>query len=161
MSSIDQYKHTLIGFIECSSTYDFVYGSKTRMMVIYELEQDIPSDETHFDGKCGDILLGGGSGEAPAFRLSSPEAFHFFSKEMWNDFEELEDLFKSFWSATETYMLCEGFTQNGWNPDTTIELWLAENLCKTIRQVHPKYSNFQFESKQSALTFINKEDRTS
>lgn len=71
MSAINQYSHSYLGDIECPSTYAFVHENETRRIAIYELLEDI-HDEKDFDGKAGDIILGGGSGEAPAFRISVP-----------------------------------------------------------------------------------------
>jgi len=64
MSAIDQYKHHHIGFIECPSRFNIGFIS------IYELLQDIPGDEKDFDGKIGDILIGGGV--AKCLRLGYP-----------------------------------------------------------------------------------------
>ncbi|MBL0132976.1 MAG: hypothetical protein IPP79_02660 [Chitinophagaceae bacterium] len=65
MSSIDQYKHKLIGHITCPSTNSFVDGrEETREIAIYELLENIRATEECFDGKAGDILVGGGRGEA-------------------------------------------------------------------------------------------------
>lgn len=128
MSAIDQYKHKHLGFIECPSTSDFVYNSKTKKIAIYELLENIPHDEKDFDGKIGDIILGGGSGEAPAFRISMPEAISFFTNKNLNNPKNYSDLFRAFWSPTQSYNLCEGFLKNGWSPNIPIEIWLAENV---------------------------------
>src|SRR5580698_6701503 len=110
MSAIDQYKHGLIGFIECPSTYDFVYMNSTRKIAIYELQESVPANENDFDGNAGDIILGGGRGEAPAFRISCPKAFKFFMHERSENFEveAYDKLFKSFWTPTQSFILCEG-----------------------------------------------------
>ena len=66
MSRIDGYKHNHLGFIECPSTYsivDFTKSIKSSRIAIYELLDNISDNETDFDGKAGDILVGGGSGE--------------------------------------------------------------------------------------------------
>ena len=62
----------------CPSSHDFVYDNKKRQIGIYELLEDVPADEDSFDGKAGDILVGGGIGEAAALRISYPDAFDFF-----------------------------------------------------------------------------------
>ena len=129
MSTIDQYKHRHLGFIECPSTFDFVFNNSTRKIAIYELLENIPSNENDFDGKIGDIILGGGSREAPAFRISIPETLNLFTKDNWEDFETPSELFKAFWTPTESYKLCEGFTKFSWPPNSPIEFWLAENIC--------------------------------
>lgn len=130
LSSIDQYKHQLLGFIECPSTFDFVDLNSTRTIAIYKLLEDIPIDETDFDGKVNDIIVGGGSGEAPSFRISIPKIVLFFTEsEGWDDFENINEVFKAFWTPTQSYILCEGFAKLGWKLDEKIENWLAENVC--------------------------------
>ncbi len=141
MSQIDKYQHNLIGFIECPSTFNFVFNNSTRKIAIYELLENITKNENSFDGKVGDIILGGGSGEAPAFRISMPEALNFFFKENWDDFKNYEDLFKTFWNPTQSFILCEGFLKLGWNPSIQIEFWLAENVVKLLQQNFAKYNN--------------------
>lgn len=132
MSSINTYKHQHIGFFKCPSTFDFINNNPTRQIAIYKLLENIPTDETDFDGKAGDIILGGGSGEAPAFRISMPETLYFLAKEGWDDFEMYDDLFKAFWKPTQTYILCEGFSKIGWTPDLSVEYWLAKNICRLV-----------------------------
>ncbi len=155
MSAIDQYKHRLLGFIECPSTFDFVSNCRNRAIGIYELLENIPIEEKDFDGKIGDIILGGGSGEAPAFRISIPMAIYFFTKDGWDDFNNYEELFKTFWNPTESYILCEGFSKLGWRTNTPIEIWLAENICLLINAHIESYSSFKSISKsKSMLSFL-------
>ncbi|MGJ8594121.1 MAG: hypothetical protein ACSHXF_16340 [Aquaticitalea sp.] len=129
MASIDQYQHRLLGFINCPSDYDFVHNNSTRQIAIYELGQDIPSDEKYFDGKTGDILIGGGSGEAPSLRLSIPICLKNILDDNWDGFNGYDKLYKSYWTPTKAFILCNGFIKIGWNPEREIESWLAENLC--------------------------------
>ena len=129
MASIDQYKHRLLGFINCPSDYEIVDNNPTRDIAVYELLEDIPKDETDLDGKIGDILVGGGSGEVPAFRISIPGALDFFVFERDVDFDDHEDVFKAFWTPTESFKLCDGFRKTGWDARRPIEFWLAENIC--------------------------------
>ncbi len=155
MSAVDKWKHECLGFIECPSTFDFVYNNPTRKIAIYQLLEDIPNDEKGFDGKAGDIVLGGGSGEAPAFRVSIPESIYFFTKDDWEGFETHEDLFKAFWSPTQAYTLGEGFVKTGWTPDTPIEFWLAENICLLLIDNFEKYSIYKRNSlSKSVLKFF-------
>lgn len=52
MSAIDQYKHKIITAFECPSTFPFTYNNnQSRTVVIYQLLEDIPHNETSFDGK--------------------------------------------------------------------------------------------------------------
>jgi hypothetical protein len=156
MSAIDSYKHKHLGFIECPSTFDIVYSNPTRKVGIYELLENIPSHENNFDGKVGDIILGGGSGEVPAFRISLPDTIYFFTKDEWDEFNNYDDLFKVFWTPTQSYVLCEGYSKLGWTRDTQIEFWLARNLCLLIID---KLDSFEkYKSKMlstSELTFFN------
>lgn len=150
MSAIDVYKHTLLGFIECPSTNNFIsFDNGSRKIAVYELLENIPSDEDCFDGKIGDILVGGGRGEAPAFRISNPIAFNFFTLEdkfFWDlEFDNLNDVFKAFWTPTESYIFCEGFVKLGWTIDIDIETWLAENVCKLLISTIDKYSIYKTE----------------
>lgn len=150
MSLIDTYKHKLLGFIECPSTYSFVnFNEKTRRIAVYRLLEDVPVGEENFDGKIGDIILGGGSGEVSVFRISSPLAFQFFTldEDAFCDleFECYSDIFKAYWSPTESYILCEGFLKLGWTVERDIELWLAENVCKLLISTIKDYSIYRTE----------------
>jgi|TARA_B110000114_G_C15046085_1_gene379241 hypothetical protein len=51
MATIDTYKYKLLDFFVCPSDFDIVYQNPTRKIAIYQLEQDIPTDEINFDGK--------------------------------------------------------------------------------------------------------------
>lgn len=149
MSAVDQYNHRLLGFIECPSTFDFVYQNSTRKIGVYELLEDIPVDESNFDGKTGDILVGGGKGEVPAFRISIPNAFYYFSSEEWDNFHSYDELFKAFWTPTQSYILCEGFMKIGWNVEINIEQWLAENVCKALIESIKVYSIFKIDTEDN------------
>lgn len=147
MSRIDVYRHNHLGFIECPSSYDFVYASKTRRIAIYELLENIPEDNSDFDGKAGDILVGGGGGEAAALRISNPFAFQFstYDEDKFADlaFDNLEEIFKPFWTPTQSYMFGEGFIKLGWTPDRPLEMWLTENVCKLLVASFDKFSVYQ------------------
>ncbi len=157
MSSIDKYQHNLIGFIKCDSDYDIVYNNSTRLIAVYKLQQDIPNDEQDFDGRKNDILIGGGQGEVPAFRISIPNAIKFFSDEEFDDFVEYSELFKSFWSPTQSFKLCNGFLKMGWDPAESIEFWLAEQVCNLLIKHIPEYSQNRTENLESKLEFIKHE----
>ena len=144
MATIDKYKHKLLGFINCPSDFDIVYNSPVREIAIYELEQDIPNDENDFDGKKGDILIGGGSGEVSVLRLSMPACIHFFFND-WDAFENYDELFKAFWQPTISFKLCNGFRKLGWNPDLDIEFWLAKHICAYLIKHLDMFSNFDSE----------------
>jgi hypothetical protein len=149
MSAIDCYKHELLGFIICPSTYDFVSFSNTREIAIYKLLQSIPEDEDDFDGLSGDILVGGGGGEAPALRISNPKAFDFFASE---DFENVEfttrdDLYKAFWRLNTAFIFCEGYLKLGWEPSWDIESWLAENVCRVLIDSFDEFARYRTHPK--------------
>ncbi len=148
MSAIDAYKHRKLGYIECPSTNSFVdFNEDTRKIGLYELLENIPADEKFFDGKVGDIIVGGGSGEAPAFRISNPIAFQFFTfnEDAFCDleFDSLNEIFKAYWTPTQSYVFCEGFLKLGWTVDTDIEMWLAENVCKLLISTTDMFSIYK------------------
>jgi hypothetical protein len=150
MAAIDQYDHILIGFIKCPSSYDFIHGNNTRLIGIYELLEDVPSDENSFDGKSGDILVSGGRGEAPALRISYPDAFEFFTKDDWNGFFDYDEVFKSFWTPTQAFIFGEGYRRLGCPVDIKIEQWLAENVCRLLIQSNDKYLRFRAAANNSS-----------
>ena len=147
MATIDTYKHKILGFIDCPSTFDFVYNNKTRKIAIYQILEDIPQDEEDFDGKIGDIIVGGGSGETPSLRISNPIAFKFFTYDENKfadiNFNHLTDIFKSFWTPTESFIYCEGFMKLGWTVDQTIEMWLADNVCKLLVATLKEFEDYK------------------
>lgn len=154
MSAIDQYKHRLLGFTECPSSFEIIYSNPIRKVAIYELLEDIPSDEDNFDGKIGDIILGGGRGEVPAFRVAIPEAIYFFIGDNWANSNSQEDLFKPFWTPTQSYKLCEGYAKLGWTTDNEIEFWLAENLCLLLLNKLNSFAKYRNKAlTKSKLTF--------
>lgn len=137
MSSIDQYQHRLLGFVNCPADFEIVKGNLTREIAIYQLLEDVTSDERYFDGKKGDIVVGGGSGEAPAMRISLPESLEYFFKQSGDDGEEV--LYKAFWSPTAAYKFGNGFSKIGWEPRMEMDWWLAKNVCAFVVK---KFSEF-------------------
>lgn len=107
MASIDQYKHRLLGFIECPSSFEFIYLNATREIPVYHLLENIPTSEIDFDGKLGDILLGGGTGEAPAMRISIQKFLRLFLLNEEVDFDHWDELYKTFWTPTESFIYGE------------------------------------------------------
>lgn len=133
MSAIDQYKHECIGKVKCPSCFNIVYASDTKEIPVYRLKEDIPGNEIDFDGKSGDILVGGGSGEAAALRISIPEAIHFYAEENWDNVNKHDEIYKAFWTPTQAYVLCDGFRKLGWEPTTSIEKWITEHVLSFLR----------------------------
>lgn len=139
MSEIDSYKHSCLGMVELN---------KYRIP-IYRLEEDVESyceyQRTHFYGKSGDILFGGGGGEHPAMRISIPEAFIFYSD---GDIGDFEDIHICFWSHTTSYRVGCDLSRAGWIPDYTmansLEGWLTRHILGFIIKEYPKlYETFK------------------
>lgn len=151
MSAIDQYKHKLLGFVECPSSFDIVRHNSTRKIAIYELLENIPVEEDDFDGKVGDIILGGGSGEAAAFRISIPKAMLFFTRKDWYDFENYDELFKTFWTPTESFVFGDGYSKSGWTPAIPIEFWLAEIMCSILVKKFDQFETYKPSNWQSTI----------
>ncbi|MFZ6028183.1 MAG: hypothetical protein ACOYYS_10760 [Chloroflexota bacterium] len=138
MSEIDCYQHQCIGIVECPSSYEIVPGNNShRNVPIYRLEQDA-LDATTWQAKKGDLLLGGGSGESAALRISIPEAIYFFTDEDWDAFETYEEITQAYWSMTDAYVFCEGYRKRGWTPDIHIEMWLAEHIIAFVVREYPQ-----------------------
>jgi|GEM_PF-1955759 len=140
MSSIDQYIYTCLGVIECPMPYRY-FSQQANIqpiqVAIYRLRQDISEFETDFQGSEGDILVGGGGGEAPAMRIRMPEAMLLYTN--WNRFEQeypdllIDELYSTYWSPTQAFMLCTGYETLGWNPENDrIEQWLMEHVVSFL-----------------------------
>src|ERR1700730_3329053 len=120
MSEIDSYKHKCIGIVKCPSSY-WPPGFH-QFIPLYLLEQD--AYDSGFPAKQGDLLLGGGSGESPALRISMPEAIIFFTREDWHkrippeSFETVGDLHRSLyrahWSMNDAFVFGDGYAKLGW-----------------------------------------------
>jgi len=131
MSSIDIYKHKLLDFFECPSDFELVFGNSTKSIAIYELEEDIPEEELAFDGKAGDLLVGGGSGEAEALRISR-KAIEFFKDEDFVEFDSINEILKPFWSPAFAFKIGNGLKKPGWSPNENLEFWLAEKVINQL-----------------------------
>jgi hypothetical protein len=131
MSQIDQYKHECIGIGSCPSSYDIVFGrSDIKEVPLYRLGED--ADD--WQAKKGDLLLGGGSGESAAFRLSMPEALWFSTDAGWEDFEQYDpEVMHAYWDATDAFRFGEGYAKLGWHPDQMpIEAWLEDQILAFV-----------------------------
>lgn len=137
MSEIDSYQHECIGIVVCPSRYEIVHGNDShRNIPLYLLKQDA-LDADSWQAKQGDLLLGGGSGESAAFRLSIPEAIVFFTQEQQTNFAS-DEIAKAYWNANEAFVFCEGYAKLGWTPRDRIEFWLAEHLVAFVLKEYPK-----------------------
>lgn len=161
MSSIDVYSYTCIGEIVCPTPYRIFHGQKNIRPVligIYYLEQNIPEHEDDFQGMFGDILVGGGSGEAPAMLIRMPDAVIRYTKfENIEEMEHFEDKHKTifdhtpyetYWSPTATYILGAGYETLGWNPEKyRLDKWLNDHVLAFLVENYPTY----FEPKAGYL----------
>ncbi len=128
MSEIDQYRHECIGIIVCPSSYPIVRGRDHRNIPLYRVDESAED----WDVKPGDLLLGGGSGESAALRISIPEAIYFNTRESWGDFDSVDQLYHAYWSMNDAYVFCEGYSKLGWRPDKLIETWLVDHILAFI-----------------------------
>ncbi len=136
MSEIDMFNYEIISWISCPSSYPIVSGRPTLKQVpVYLLKEDA----VDFDAKTGDLLIGGGGGESPALRIGLPEAWIYYQGGGQVDWESAH---KCFWSATQAYILCEGYSRLGWAPDESlrgqIESWLTRHVLAFIVRNHPE-----------------------
>lgn len=140
MSEIDQYKHKCIGIGSCPSTYEIVNGNNThRNIPLYRLDENA----SEWDAKQGDLLLGGGSGESKALRVSIPEAILWLTQDDWDEFDSLDNICKAYWSMTNAYIFCDGYIKIGWQPQQPIEIWLVEHIVSFIVKEYPEiYSKY-------------------
>lgn len=134
MSAIDTVWHEIIGQI--------------NGIPIYRLKEDAPEQAPKnfgFDGKKGDVLLGGGSGETAAMRISMPIAMEWFTGKMdWR--EKLEynwhDISKTFWSNNNAYEFIQEYIEMGYVlQDCPIETWLTEHILSYL--THHYYHDYQ------------------
>lgn len=152
MSAIDGYAHTCIGQVDCPSPYEIIAGRRAEWrgtptpVMIYRLDEDVRGSETTFDGKRGDILLGGGNGEAPAMRVSVPEAFYVSTnifvdgeEAVWDGWERMEEIVEAYWSHNDAFTLGAGYALLGWHPDADglIEYWLMDHLLAFLVREYP------------------------
>jgi hypothetical protein len=136
MSAIDQYKYACLGIVQCPTNYK-VSGVYPQIP-LYRLDEDIPADEEDFQGKKGDILLGGGSGESAALRIAIPEAFYFWTREDWCDYDSLDEIIKTYWTPTQAYVFGEGYSKLGWTPENNpLEWWLAQHILNYLASNYP------------------------
>src|SRR5258708_697122 len=108
MSEIDQYKHHCLGIITCPSTYEIVHSNNShRLIPIYRLDE--AASDWH--AKPGDLLLGGGSGESAALRISIPEAIYLSTRADWDDLHSYAEIIHAYWSMNQAYVFGEGYAK--------------------------------------------------
>lgn len=157
MSAIDVYKHEVLGIVECPSTYEIVaHNNSHRTIPLYRLGENAMNDDS-FQGKKGDLLLGGGSGESSALRVSIPETIYFYTHDDWNQFEDIEELYKAYWTCNNAYVFCEGYKKLGWQPNIRIESWLVDQIIDFVLENYlSDYENFNDGSILEHLKYRNK-----
>jgi len=141
MSTIDAYPHKLLGKITCAPDYSFVdFSDSSNELPVYKIEKD--ANESCFVAKAGDILIGGGSGEAPAFRISMPDAIDFYTTE-----DELADVpllqvVQAYWTYTKAFCLGTAFVKLGWKPERhLVEDWLAQHAVSFLIGTTQEYKD--------------------
>jgi hypothetical protein len=144
MSEIDTYRHECIGVVDCPSAYEIVHGNnRHRLIALYRLEEDALEDCDSWCAKTGDLLLGGGSGESAALRISIPEAFYSYTHEAWDAIDSLDEICHAYWTNTEAFVFCEGYAKLGWTPQHPIEVWLTEHILAFVAREYPeRYDQF-------------------
>ena len=137
MSEIDGYKHKCIGIVVCPSSYAIVGGRSHHNIPLYLLEEDV-LDADLGQAKRGDLLLGGGSGESAALRISMPEALYFYTRDDWADWNSHDEIYRACWTMNDAYIFGEGYAKLGWTPAKLIEDWLAEHILAFVLHEYPE-----------------------
>jgi hypothetical protein len=147
MASIDQYAHACIGVVQCPSTYPIVYRNNShRNIPLYRLDQDVASNSS-FEGKKGDILLGGGSGASAALRITIPEAIYWLTDDTWEQNMAFDAILHAYWNPTQAFIFGDGYVKLGWNPTLVqIEVWLAEHIAAFLYRSYPEQYQPHFGS---------------
>ena len=133
MSDIDRYSHRILGFVGCPTDYPqlLVYGSAGPVVIaVYEVYEAIPQ----WSAKPGDIIVGGGAGECPAFRISMPLAEDFLLGNGDGEFNSLSEVCQAYWAPAQAFALCSAFVRLGWNVEMDVELWFAEYVLRGMRE---------------------------
>jgi len=128
MSEIDTYKHKCIGIVSCPSSY-----KENKRVALYRLDENA----VEWDAKKGDLLLGGGSGESAALRISIPEAISLFTQDGWTKFKSWVDIYRAYWGMNDAFVFGEGYIKLGWHPQVSIETWLITHIISFIIREHP------------------------
>lgn len=118
---------------------------------IYRLDEGVPESDRDFNAKRGDILLGGGGGEAPAMHISMPEVFWFSTgvfvdgkDDVWHGWDTYEEIVEAYRSNTDAFTFGAGYVLLGWNPEEHyIEHWLMEHvLAFLVREYPDEYAQY-------------------
>jgi hypothetical protein len=138
MSAIDCYKHEHIGFVRCPMRHSlFRDGRVFDFLPIYRLLEDV-AEEPSLSGRAGDILIGGGSGEAPAVSFSIPDIFIVYTTAKMTEDTTRDPCITSHWSADEAFIFGVGFEVLGWSPEQQpLLIWLAGCFISYLARTFP------------------------
>jgi hypothetical protein len=138
MSAIDCYKHEQIGFVRCPMRHSLFHDGRVfDFLPVYRLLEEV-AQETSLSGRAGDILIGGGSGEARAVSFSIPDIFTAYTTANTKDDASREPVIRSHWSADDAFMFGVGFEVLGWSPEQQpLLIWLAEHLISFLISAYP------------------------
>ncbi len=140
MSEIDSYKRELIGIVNCPSAHEIMHGNPSqRDIPLYRLDEDAHDGcgGLTWGARRGDLLLGGGSGESAALRISIPEAFDFSMRTNDGGTGACRDACHAYWSQRQAEAFCDGYAKLGWAPPGRIEVWLVEHILAFIVREYP------------------------
>ncbi len=137
MSEIDSYKHECIGIVVCPSSYEIVYRNPShRNIPLYRIDEDT-DDGDSFRARRGDLLLGGGSGESAALRISIQAAFASFTGNGDTPEGAGDALCHAYWTVPQAFVFGEGYRKLGWTPEVPIETWLTEHILAFVLREYP------------------------
>lgn len=135
MSAIDSFKHEQIAFVRCPMKHSMYRDGRIfNRLPVYRLLEDV-WDEISLSGRAGDILIGGGFGEANAVCFSIPAICTYFAGGP-DPFEKPP--ITSHWSVNDAFLFGVGFETLGWNPEKEdLLLWLAGHLVAFLCREYP------------------------
>ena len=139
----------------CPSDYELIEGSISSKIPIYILEEDIPPTDKKFDGKAGDVIVGGGAGMEEAMRISIPEAVNYLKIDGSVFFQSPVTIFRSYWGSNFMLRLANGFTKVGLDFDkSSVEMWILWQVIGWLKDEHPSY----LQSNADGIDFNYKND---
>jgi hypothetical protein len=140
LSEIDSFQHKCIGMVSCPSSFlpSSYWRHPERVIPVYRLDEDA-LDATSLSAKQGDLLLGGGSGECPALRISLPEAFYLLGREADPAQYNHEKPWHAYWSIDDAFVFGDGYVRLGWQPlGQPMELWLTAHIVAFVLREYPE-----------------------
>jgi hypothetical protein len=130
MSVIDSFEHEQIGFVRCPMRHTLYRDGRVfDRLPVYRLLENV-WDESSLSGRAGDVVIGGGFGEASALSFSIPALFAPGGNP--------GDVVRSHWSADDAFIFGTGFEQLGWDPrQERMFDWLASHLAAFLSRAYP------------------------